>query len=35
MEDGAEVYPGQLLVESTQDLAAGANTYVYLGRVYA
>mmetsp|Transcript_12772 Transcript_12772/g.17197 ORF Transcript_12772/g.17197 Transcript_12772/m.17197 type:complete len:126 (+) Transcript_12772:17-394(+) len=35
MEDGSEVYPGKLLVENAQDLAPGANTYLYLGKVYA
>ena len=35
IEDGSEVYPGQLLVENTQELAAAGNTYIYLGKVYA
>ena len=35
IENGSEVYPGQLLVENTQELAAGSNTYTYLGKVYA
>ena len=35
MEDGSEVYPGQLLIQNTQELAAGPNTYEYLGKVYA
>ena len=35
MEEGSEVYPGQLLVENLQELSPGANTYTYLGKVYA
>ena len=35
IEDGSEVYPGQLLVENLQELAPGTNTYTYLGKVYA
>ena len=35
IEEGCEVYPGQLLIENTQELAPGTNTYVYMGKVYA
>ena len=35
IEEGCEVYPGQLLIENTQELASGTNTYVYMGKVYA
>ena len=35
IENGSEVYPGQLLVENTQELASGTNTYTYMGKVYA
>ena len=35
IENGSEVYPGQLLVENTQELAAGPNTYTYMSKVYA
>ena len=35
IEEGAEVYPGRLLVENTQEFGAGANTHVYMGKVFA
>ena len=35
IENGSEVYPGQLLVENTQELASGGNTYTYMSKVYA
>ena len=31
----SEVYPGQLLVENTQEMSAGPNTYTYLGKIFS
>ena len=35
IEDGADVYPGRLLMANTQELLPGDGTYVYLGKIYA
>ena len=35
IEEGADVYPGRLLMANTQELLPGDGTYVYLGKIYA
>ena len=35
IEEGADVYPGRLLMANTQELLSGEGTYVYLGKIYA
>ena len=35
IEEGADVYPGRLLMANTQEMLAGDGTYVYLGKIYS
>ena len=35
IEEGADVYPGRLLMANTTELLPGDGTYVYLGKIYA